>query len=260
MLLYEPERTSFDLNFRLFGTDVRVHPLFWLMAAILGRSLVEQGGNFGYLLLWIACVFVSILLHEMGHVLAGRLFGSDGHIVLHGMGGVAVGSSALASRWQRIVVYSAGPLAQLALWAVVVAVASRLPPPEDLDALERRAWLDRLLVMLVVINLYWPLMNLLPVWPLDGGQISRDVFSGLMPNGGTRFALGLSLVVAVLVAVHAVLAETGRQLTPYLPGGLWAVLLFGMLAVGSYQALQAETQRDRWKRDHRNDDSVPWER
>src|SRR5207302_5403914 len=61
-----------------------------------------------YLLIWIACTFVSILIHELGHVFMGRLFGSHGHIVLYSFGGLAIGSSALRSRWQRIAVYFAG--------------------------------------------------------------------------------------------------------------------------------------------------------
>src|SRR5262245_25627915 len=99
MFLIEPDRTSFDLNFRVLGTSVRVHPLFWLISALMGGDLLRLGLE--YLLLWVACVFVSILLHEFGHVLVGRLFGSNGSIVLYSLGGLAVGSNALASRWQR---------------------------------------------------------------------------------------------------------------------------------------------------------------
>ena len=68
-----------------------------------------------YLVLWIICVFVSILIHEMGHVLMGRLFGAEGHIVLYSFGGLAIGSKRLADRWQRIAVSFAGPLAQFIL-------------------------------------------------------------------------------------------------------------------------------------------------
>ena len=65
-------------------------------------------------MLWIACVFLSILLHEFGHVWAGRGFGSDASIVLYSFGGLAVGASDQRLRWQRIIVYLAGPGIQFA--------------------------------------------------------------------------------------------------------------------------------------------------
>src|SRR3954451_7375602 len=98
-MFFEPERTAYDLRFRMLGTEVRVHPLFWLVSFFMGANLSKLG--FGYVVLWVGCVFVSILLHELGHVLVGRLFGSEGHIVLYSLGGLAVGSNRLPSRWQR---------------------------------------------------------------------------------------------------------------------------------------------------------------
>src|SRR5438105_4366565 len=113
-LFLEPERTPYDWNWRIFGIPVRVHPLFWLISVILGWDTVHEG--FQYLLLWIGCVFVSILVHELGHVFMGQVFGSPGYIVLHSFGGLAVGSSALQNRWKRIAVYFAGPLAGFLLY------------------------------------------------------------------------------------------------------------------------------------------------
>src|SRR5690242_17632281 len=62
VFLLEPEHTQFDLRFRMLGTDVRVNPMFWLVSAFLGWWWLDEG--LSYLVLWIACVFVSILLHE----------------------------------------------------------------------------------------------------------------------------------------------------------------------------------------------------
>ena len=72
-----------------------------------------------YLAIWVACVFVSILLHEFGHVWAGKAFGTDGSIVLYSFGGLAIGASDLRHRWQRVVVYLAGPGIQLALYGAL---------------------------------------------------------------------------------------------------------------------------------------------
>ena len=83
--------TAYDLRFRLLGVPVRIHPLFWLVACLLGGPWLEGRWGAGYLLLWVACVFVSILVHELGHVLAGRAFGARGHILLYSFGGLAIG-------------------------------------------------------------------------------------------------------------------------------------------------------------------------
>ena len=59
-MLAEPERTQFDLNFRLLGFPVRIHPYFWIVSALFGSSALNHFGVL-YLLAWVAIVFVSIL-------------------------------------------------------------------------------------------------------------------------------------------------------------------------------------------------------
>src|SRR5271169_6821462 len=71
-------------RFRLFGIPVSVQPWFWLTTLFMGANR-----SVGMLLIWIAVCFVSILLHEVGHVMAYRAFGEQGSIVLYGWGGLA---------------------------------------------------------------------------------------------------------------------------------------------------------------------------
>src|SRR5262249_5198122 len=126
VVLTDPGPSPFDLRFRLFGTPVRVHPLFWLCSAILGWGMINQwrqpatGNVLGDLARWVACVFVSIVLHEFGHVWAFRAFGNHAHVVLHTLGGLAIPDGEPRWRWQRIIVAAAGPGIQLALWAALV--------------------------------------------------------------------------------------------------------------------------------------------
>src|SRR5215471_17040999 len=88
----EPARTPYDLNFRLFGFPVRIHPLFWLGTVLLGSNLLHQDNGLLFLAIWIVVVFVSILVHEFGHGLAYRRYGSHAHVILWMFGGLAVGS------------------------------------------------------------------------------------------------------------------------------------------------------------------------
>src|SRR5262245_1781127 len=77
--------TPFDLRFAVFGIPVRVHPFFWLFSALLGWDARDPNRMF----LWIACVFVSILVHELGHALTALWFGWPPEIVLYSFGGYA---------------------------------------------------------------------------------------------------------------------------------------------------------------------------
>jgi Zn-dependent protease len=251
--LAEPEqRTQFDLSWRMFGIPVRVHPLFWLIAAILGQPYLDAYGA-AYLLIWIACVFVSVLVHELGHVVMGRIFGSRGHILLYSFGGLAIGSTELASRWKRIAVLFAGPGAGFLLYGLVYLVQLYLFP--EVEGREARFYLSRTLGMLLMINLWWGLMNLLPIFPLDGGQISMELFTAGSARNGPRFALGLSFLLAALIAINSIVAansEEHRGFLPWLPtGGVFTAILFGMLALENFMTLQqlSAQQRRPWDED-----------
>jgi Zn-dependent protease len=256
VFLLEPNPTPYDLRWRMFGIAVRVHPAFWLVSALLGWNVTQLG--MGYLLIWVACVFVSILIHELGHVLMGRLFGSWGYIVLYSFGGLAIGSSDLARRWQRVAVSFAGPLAQFLLLGVVIALGLRMVPGEGFWFTSPGAWgksnTAAFLGMLFEINLFWAILNLLPIWPLDGGKIAREVLEGATPEKGRLYSLGLSAGVSGLLAVHAFLAEAGTPLIPYLPPlGTFMGIFFALFCVSSIQALQEERRGPRWR-----DDDYRW--
>lgn len=83
-MFFAIQETPFDLKWRMFGIHVRVHPLFWVIAALLSRPFLEVG--IPHILISMFCIFLSVLIHELGHVVVGRYFGSHGHIVLWAMG------------------------------------------------------------------------------------------------------------------------------------------------------------------------------
>jgi stage IV sporulation protein FB len=256
-VLVDPGRTSYDLSFRLFGFPVRVHPFFWLVAALLGGDYVLRAGVV-YMLIWIAVVFVSILVHELGHALAFRRFGTDAQIVLYAFGGLAIPYSDVSGRWRRIVVALAGPFAGFVLFGVVVG-SNRLYPWAA-----EHPYLLRTFLFLWFINLYWGIFNLLPVMPLDGGRVSEELCSMASRRNGRRIALEISIAVAGLVCLYSLACELDwRQgggwfnaLPWWFPRGtFWTAILFGLLAVESWQMLQ---QRH-WTEAHwREDDPPPW--
>jgi stage IV sporulation protein FB len=248
-----PAETPFDLRFWLFGVHVRVHPMHWVISAVLGWGIAH--GRLQYVALWVICVFVSVLIHEMGHVLMGRLFGSDGHIVLYSFGGVAIGSSDLRRRWQRILVAFAGPAIQFVLLGIVLGlIRFVLPgvPPNWQEPFARGC------LMLFIINLFWPILNLLPIWPLDGGHICRELLEGALGHRGVIASLWISIVVAGALALQVLMNNYDHPFIPYgeiLGSSFYNAIFFGLFCVASFQALQIENRpRGRW------DDELPWER
>lgn len=248
MLFAEPERTAYDLNFRLFRFPVRVHPWFWLVTLIFGSNRFDPDRP-EFILTWIAVVFVSILVHELGHALAFRAFGVGSHVVLHSFGGVAVPWDHVRGRGQRIVVALAGPAAGFLLAAVVWASnesAGWVRPGTGVLALV--TYRD-----LLYVNISWGLVNLLPVFPLDGGRVSEEVFAHFLGRRGTRAALQLSVWAAGAAAVYSLLCMARfaplMELLEHAPwwvpfGGLWTLVLFGVLAYQSYQMLQQVSWTD----------------
>ncbi len=244
-LLAVPNETRFDLRFTLLGVPVRVHPLFWVMALLFGLA----AGDLIQLALWVGVVFLSILVHEMGHALVMRRFGQDPQIVLHVMGGL---TASVPSRWgvgwasvplgprQRVLISLAGPGAGFLLVAGVAglvvivggsvgmaAAIGNLPLPTALLPAAGR-YGGFLLVVFLWVNVVWGLVNLLPVIPLDGGNIAREVWISLNPLDGHRRSLWLSTIVGALAALGGLL----------LLGSLYVAMLFGLLALGSYRQLR----------------------
>ena len=243
MFLSQQGETPYDLKFRLFGTPVRVHPFFWLVAAIFGWHNVQLGLH--YLLLWVACVFFSILLHEFGHVWMGRVFGVRSHIVLQGMCGLAIPDHEPYNRWRRVAISLAGPGIQLAFCVALFALIWVLYRTVIRDLPE---FVEKGVGFLLWINIVWPLFNLLPVWPLDGGKVARELFVWRAPYNGVRNSLVLSIATCVVLVVHSATVAMHNPLFPWLPFGSWyTAILFGLLGYESFQLLQAvNTNRGGW--------------
>ncbi len=179
-------------RFNLFGFPITVEPLFWLSCLLLGGGLNTRGREGVILLLiWTVVVLVSITVHELGHALAGRRYGAQPEIKLHGMGGVAIMHSGHFTRPQSILVSAAGPLASLALGGLVWLI-DRAYPAHSYYAI-------RMVKDLLWVNFFWTAVNLLPILPLDGGQIVRD----LLGPRRIQISIWLGVVCAVLAAAFA---------------------------------------------------------
>lgn len=231
MNLIEP--TPWDLRFRLFRIPVRVHPTFWLFSLLMGWSYERYG--FQYVFLWVVCTFVSVLIHELGHILAGLWGGVRGEVILYSMGGVAVGHYERLRRWQRIVLYLAGPAVGFALYGLLKLIQwQRYAIFPDADALPIRLTFQMLLFM----NLFWNLINLVPVMPLDGGQVMREFTTGISPRRGMYYAQVISVVAALAVVAWSIY-RIQRPLIWY-PSvdPMFMAILFGLMGVQAFFELR----------------------
>src|SRR5262245_21888224 len=158
------------LKFRLLGIPVLIEWWFWLSALLLGGGMNARGPeDWTRVAVWTAVMFISILVHEMGHALAGTYFGARPGIKLHGFGGLTYLPGGSFTRLQSIFVSAAGPAAGLLLGLLVLFLAKLTPERHDLKML----WFAYRQAL--YINFFWTFINLLPVQPLDGGQILREI-------------------------------------------------------------------------------------
>ena len=244
-LLQPPPPTKYDLHFSVAGIPVRVHPLFWLIALLFGSS-----GTLIQIPIWIIVIFASILIHELGHAFALRRYGLNSQIVLHFAGGVTIPEATpWGNRWantspgpkQEIFISLAGPFtglffAALVMLAVVALggtlITSKLlgflPLPLTAYMPFGGMVLSIFVSMLLWVNVFWGLINLLPVFPLDGGQVARNVLIQYDPWDGVRKSLWVSVVTGGILAIVGLIGFHS----------IYIAILFGFLAFQSYQSLQ----------------------
>ena len=182
------------LRFRLGSFPVSVYPSFLIAAALLGYVWMEGWQS---LLIWIAVVFVSVLVHELGHAVVALAFGGRPEIRLEGFGGVTFPRLPQPpSAWKQIVLSVAGPVAGLGLGVAAWALGRALPPDPQSPA-------ATVLGMFRDTSVYWAILNLLPVLPLDGGHVMQAVIEGVRRKPSAAAASWASAAVAGCIAIVA---------------------------------------------------------
>jgi Zn-dependent protease len=162
--------------FTLFECPIFVEPFFVLLCLFFVFEGLESGDQFPYKLLWVPILFVSIVWHEIGHALAIRRYGFGAStIVLHGLGGVTINTSrANSTPKESIIISAAGPAFSFSLtlfFGAAFFVLQQWVTPGTLDASLALDLLFQFCMLTALVNVIWTVFNLLPVLPMDGGQI-----------------------------------------------------------------------------------------
>lgn len=181
------------LSFRLGKIPVRVHATFFVMALFLG--LFDP--DLRELVAWVAIVFVSVMLHELGHATMGLAFGLEPRIDLHGMGGTTSWSTQRKlSTARRVAISLAGPFAGFVVAALVVWAPPLLHAAAGIRVFPPGRFGKFIATNLWWVNAGWGALNLLPMLPLDGGNVMMQLLQGITKGRGERPARIVSIVVA----------------------------------------------------------------
>lgn len=204
--------------FRLLGFDVRVQSGFVVFMALI---VFLYRSPFGY---WLAgSIAVLTLVHELGHATAARRAGADANISLGFLAGYAsYRPTRPISRARHAWISFAGPGVHIAV-SVAVLLAIGANPFEVGSASESPA----------AAAIWWAgpaigMLNLIPVLPLDGGNIVTYGLDGLLPGRARRYMLYFSIGLSLAGAV--VLVATGYR---------GFVLFIGFLLITQLQMLNA---------------------
>ncbi|MDO4583009.1 MAG: site-2 protease family protein [Planctomycetia bacterium] len=235
-MFYEPNRSPYDLQFQWFGIPIRISPWFWFLAILLGAGANNAQG----LVLWVAAVLVSILVHELGHAVVLRHYGFDPRIVLYSFGGLTIHNRTHRLFWyENILISFAGPLAGFLFLCLILGIFYLLGYHHvgnlvlglfrsDVSLpIIVSPYMTYFLFYLVQVNLFWGILNLMPIFPLDGGQITRELLQWFSPYRGFRWTMQISMGVSLALALYF-----------FSQGSFFAPVMFGMIAFSNYQMLQ----------------------
>lgn len=195
---------------------IRIFPFFWLLAAIIGWV---NSGTLTGTAIWVVVIVISVLIHEYGHALTALAFGQKAHIELVGLGGVTHRDGARLSLWKEFIIVLNGPAAGFMLFLGANYLRLRLGnnPPDTL-------WTYTIMIA-TWANLFWTIVNLLPIHPLDGGKLLSIILESIFGMSGIKISLFISSILSILIA-----------LVFFYWGGLLAGSLFFLLAFESYRA------------------------
>ena len=194
------EKLTFNL-FTIRGVRVRLHwSLLLLVLLLVGVNLYREDLVVAMLVvIMLPIAFGSILLHELGHVMVARFYGVPTQsISLHMLGSTSLFKDPILKPYQEFVISIAGPLVNVLLGGVAYGILYSVVGP-DLAKLEQYPWLFPIGLM-YVFNLIMLVLNLLPVYPMDGSKILRSLLEmlGISNLYATYIVGGISVLVLIL--------------------------------------------------------------
>jgi Zn-dependent protease len=180
------------MSFKFLNIPVFIRPTFWLLLLIF--SFDPHRTPLQMLLLAFVLSF-SLLFHEYGHALAARKFGRDPEITLEDFGGYAAYDGRGLSENQHCIITLCGPLFTGLLIVIPYYLLANYISPFPV--------LNDFLYYTMRLNIYWLIVNLAPLSPLDGGKIAEYLLKKwLGVEKGYRFSLILGNITALVGGLY----------------------------------------------------------
>lgn len=237
-----PERRG-CISFTLFGIPIEIQPFSWLILGVLGLSIFSNAPSpMQGALMFIVAGMLTLLAHELGHALVGRCFTKiTPYVVIGGLGGATHHPVGMPGRMPHFLMVLAGPAASYILGVLIAVLAGiqvgsiefglklyllhPLMAPAWLSACAEAGLLSASAAMLYgvfyMICFCWTIFNLLPILPMDGGQLLVTVTN----RPGLTALIGM-----VLSALLAIWFLQG--------GGVFMTLMMGYFAWINWQILR----------------------
>lgn len=201
---------------------ITIFPAFWFFSGLIGLLLGE--GSFLQMFIWMGIIFISVLFHEFGHALTAMMFGQKPRIELVAMGGLTYHDGEKLRFWKQFLVTLNGPV-----FGFLLVVGATF--------LMKLGYALPLLQNIRTVNLIWTIVNLLPVLPLDGGQLMRIVFEKIFHAKGVRYAMIASACIAFGFSLVLFLTQN------FLGGAIF--FLFAFENFDSYRKTRGMRESDR---------------
>jgi Zn-dependent protease len=219
-----PQRLSGIPLFKLFGIQVYLHWSWLIVAYFSIQSRTREYGSLAWNAAEYLSLFAIVLMHEFGHSLACRSVGGQAdRILLWPLGGVAFVSP---PRRPGAVLWSiaAGPLVNVLLAPITLGLHFWL---RDNPSISQD--LRNLIFTVAAINVLLLVFNMLPIYPLDGGQILQAILWFFIGEGR-------SLLVASVIGLVG--AAAGMILALFWTQNFWLVIIAGFAALQSWIGFQ----------------------
>lgn len=205
-------------------------PVYVLPEAIFTLLYVGMiaNGVTGFIIMTVV-VLTTILIHEFGHAAVARISGMGGVTILVGaLGGMCLYQGQPDPR-RRIAISLAGPFANLLIAGLLFTLARSTPDWRHWDPL-----LQEFFLLLFDWNLVLGIFNLLPIYPLDGGQATLGAIRAV--TGQEAVARRATLITSFIAAPVALGAAT-----LFLFGGnppIFTMLILGLLLWQAWRDLR----------------------
>ncbi len=204
---------------------ITIHPFFWLTAGLLGFLSTK---SFIGTLIWIGVILISVLVHEFGHATTAVFFGLKPRIELVALGGLTYHRGDQLPFWKQFFIVLNGPIFGFMLFLIAWGLLK-------LPALAT-GLLAGIVTLFFWINLLWTVLNLVPVMPLDGGQLLRIVLESIFGPKGFRYSLLTGMIIATGVSLFFFLYQN------FLIGALF--FLFAFQSFDMFRKMRNFTKKD----------------